>query len=584
MLKELGLTSNGKHKAPRGLRRLEARCSYADGRASCASHVGIGDEDEPAEIGGGARMQRLTATKLARTYPRATRFDSSNAEPLACWRAGVQLVALNLQTVDLPTQLHHALFAARGYVLKPREMCSVDATWPPARTCRTCVTMRILSLHHLPTRREVRPRLLAGKRAAGHGQITSLSGLPVPPEPESGASSPQVKVELFAIGGTAQVSRALPPPAGEAVGSFTTASVAANGLCAVYDDETVYCVATEAAYTILRLSVIDHDHEVAFETMVLSTLKRGYRAVELRSRLGTKIEICTLLVHLDTRTLNDDAAHTEATTQHARAEATEVGPQRSSEIGLSVSMKVCMKDVRPPPTDVPSLPDGAVPTPPVSPSRQSLVPTPPVSPSRQSLVPTPPVSPSRQRLVSTPLVSPSRQSQHASPRREAALELSSADASAQVCDAMVDDLGSADGLGEDEAAAATAKAVEATNAAEEATEVARMAEAAEARGAREVEEAEAAVEAEEARLAALPVSPLRRASSALMTAMSKVGLGRSWPDEANTGPRSPEVTPLKQSPSEAPRHDVHAPQSREAPAPRKMKWEVKTQSVRLTRR
>ena len=38
---------------------------------------------------------------------------------------GVQQVALNLQTNDTPTQLHHALFALGGgcgYVLKPREM------------------------------------------------------------------------------------------------------------------------------------------------------------------------------------------------------------------------------------------------------------------------------------------------------------------------------------------------------------------------------------------------------------------------------------------------------------------------------
>ena len=38
---------------------------------------------------------------------------------------GVQQVALNLQTNDTPTQLHHALFALGGgcgYVFKPREM------------------------------------------------------------------------------------------------------------------------------------------------------------------------------------------------------------------------------------------------------------------------------------------------------------------------------------------------------------------------------------------------------------------------------------------------------------------------------
>ena len=250
-------------------------------------------------------MQRLTARKLARTYPKATRFDSSNADPLPFWRAGVQLVALNLQTVDLPTQLHHALFAASGYVLKPAEMRWADGIWPPQRTRTTCVTMRMISLQHLPTRREARPRLLTGQRAASHAQLVALSGLPAPPDADSVASSPQIKVELFAMGGRAQVSRTLPPPEGEATMSATTASVAGNGLHAAYN-ETVHCLATETAHTILRVSVLDREQEVAFETVLLGVLKQGYRCIELRSRLGTKIEICTLLVHLSISELDLD--------------------------------------------------------------------------------------------------------------------------------------------------------------------------------------------------------------------------------------------------------------------------------------
>ena len=61
----------------------------------------------------------------ARAFPRGTRINSDNADPLFQWGMGVQQVALNLQTNDTPTQLHHALFALGGgcgYVLKPREM------------------------------------------------------------------------------------------------------------------------------------------------------------------------------------------------------------------------------------------------------------------------------------------------------------------------------------------------------------------------------------------------------------------------------------------------------------------------------
>ncbi|KAL9589651.1 MAG: hypothetical protein Q9203_001550 [Teloschistes exilis] len=62
---------------------------------------------------------------LMRVYP-SFRPTSSNPDPLLFWRRGVQMVALNWQTYDLPMQLNHAMFASGpdslGYVLKPREL------------------------------------------------------------------------------------------------------------------------------------------------------------------------------------------------------------------------------------------------------------------------------------------------------------------------------------------------------------------------------------------------------------------------------------------------------------------------------
>ena len=58
--------------------------------------------------------------------------------PLAAWREGVHAVALNLQTNDLPSQLHHALFklgSGSGFVLKPLAMRQSDAVQLP--TVRT---------------------------------------------------------------------------------------------------------------------------------------------------------------------------------------------------------------------------------------------------------------------------------------------------------------------------------------------------------------------------------------------------------------------------------------------------------------
>ncbi|KAJ6591818.1 PLC-like phosphodiesterase [Mycena vulgaris] len=59
---------------------------------------------------------------LVRVYPRGTRVNSTNYEPLQYWAAGCQLVALNIQTMDLGYRINQAMFmrsGRQGYVLKP---------------------------------------------------------------------------------------------------------------------------------------------------------------------------------------------------------------------------------------------------------------------------------------------------------------------------------------------------------------------------------------------------------------------------------------------------------------------------------
>ena len=67
-------------------------------------------------------MIEHTRRQLVRVYPGPLRVDSSNFNPAPYWAAGVQMVALNFQTPDVPTRLNGALFRTNGrcgYVLKP---------------------------------------------------------------------------------------------------------------------------------------------------------------------------------------------------------------------------------------------------------------------------------------------------------------------------------------------------------------------------------------------------------------------------------------------------------------------------------
>jgi hypothetical protein len=53
--------------------------------------------------------------------------------------------------------------------------------------------------------------------------------------------------------------------------------------------QMVHCVAAEPYATFLRVGVTSEGHEIANETIVLSRLCRGYRVLQLRSLLGTRI-------------------------------------------------------------------------------------------------------------------------------------------------------------------------------------------------------------------------------------------------------------------------------------------------------
>ena len=73
-----------------------------------------------------AQLEKHNMRYLMRVYPSGYRITSTNPDPLVFWRRGVQMMALNWQTYDLPMQMNEAMFASGsdklGYVLKPGEL------------------------------------------------------------------------------------------------------------------------------------------------------------------------------------------------------------------------------------------------------------------------------------------------------------------------------------------------------------------------------------------------------------------------------------------------------------------------------
>jgi len=259
--------------------------------------------DPPPQVG---HLQRLTARWLMRPYPHGLRFSGKNMNPLPGWLVGAQSVTLNMCQNDLPVQLHHALFyGSGGYVLKPQEMLThtmaspaesmdMQSYWPQLRERYHRTTVEVLSLHNLPKGNERRPRY-GGSRAACHQYEPELSGFAAPPD-NLPPSVPSLKISLHPIGGFCAVSKSL-PISHTVENEVSIAASDGNGLNAQFNQE-VHCISAEPDATILRVCVLDYGEEVAYETSMIGHLRRGYRIFQLRSKLGTRIELCSLLVRL----------------------------------------------------------------------------------------------------------------------------------------------------------------------------------------------------------------------------------------------------------------------------------------------
>jgi len=286
------------------------------------------------------RLRTRTQQWLARAYPKGVRVGSDNMDPLPAWGVGLQLVALNYQTNDLPVQINRALFSLNGglgYVLKPEGLRISPPIWPPQRTTVRHVKLKLVSLHQLPTRKEVRPDLAesahhqpealhsianAKERREAAEVKRNLSGEAEPPQATGGVVSPSLSVSLHAIGGYAGVSTKLPPKKRPST-KYSTPAIPSNGLTAFFGT-TVHCFAAEPRQTILHIAVDDTASpskggsaqaamagmgHAAYEAVVLDTLRPGYRCLPLRSNLGTRIEMCSLLLHIQI----DDAPNPVAT-------------------------------------------------------------------------------------------------------------------------------------------------------------------------------------------------------------------------------------------------------------------------------
>uniref|UniRef100_A0A3Q4I3A8 Phosphoinositide phospholipase C n=1 Tax=Neolamprologus brichardi TaxID=32507 RepID=A0A3Q4I3A8_NEOBR len=210
------------------------------------------------------KLIQHTECQLLRTYPAATRIDSTNPNPLLFWQHGIQLVALNYQTDDLPMQLNTALFEANGgcgYVLKPAVL------WD-----RSCP----LYQQFCPMERDVE------KMSPAVYSLTIVSGQNVCPS--NSAGSPCIELDVL----------------GMPVDSchFRTKPIHRNTLNPMWNEHFQFTVHFEEM-CFLRFAVVENNSSqtTAQRTLPLKALKPGYRHVQLRTQHNESLEVSSLFIY-----------------------------------------------------------------------------------------------------------------------------------------------------------------------------------------------------------------------------------------------------------------------------------------------
>ncbi|KAJ8248637.1 hypothetical protein GJAV_G00244150 [Gymnothorax javanicus] len=206
-----------------------------------------------------------TTGQLLRTYPAATRIDSTNPTPLLYWLHGIQLVALNFQTDDLPMQLNRTMFEAGGgcgYVLKP------SVLWD-----KNCPLYPTFS----PLQRETEDA------SPAHFSLTIISGQNVCLG-SSGAGSPFVEVDV--LGAPVDCMH------------FRTKPVHRNTMNPAWGEKFIFHVLMEDL-AFLRLAVVENNSsQVTAQRIVpLKALRSGYRHVQLRNQQNNVLEVSSLFIY-----------------------------------------------------------------------------------------------------------------------------------------------------------------------------------------------------------------------------------------------------------------------------------------------
>lgn len=203
-------------------------------------------------------------TQLMRTYPAGLRIDSSNFNPIFFWAFGIQMVALNYQTDDLPMHINTAMFEENGgcgFVCKP------EVLWEPS---------------HLMYRRFNPLEKEFDGLHSSQIVINIVSGQYV--HQNNLYASTYVEVEMLGIPVDCSKKK--------------TKIIRKNALNPIWND-TFYFKVMFHDLAFLKFCVYETDcnHLVSQRVIPLKCLRPGYRHVRLRSPTNQPLSMASLFVY-----------------------------------------------------------------------------------------------------------------------------------------------------------------------------------------------------------------------------------------------------------------------------------------------
>ncbi|KAI1297248.1 1-phosphatidylinositol 4,5-bisphosphate phosphodiesterase gamma-1 [Halotydeus destructor] len=219
-------------------------------------------------------LMKYHRLQLSRIYPRGSRIDSSNYDPVPFWNLGVQMVALNYQTADRAMQLNQGKFrqnANCGYILRPDFMFHDDYD---ANNRNSAIGVEAITL---------------SIKVIGARHLTKSSTW-------KGVLSPFVEIEI--AGADYDCSKT------------KTNTVRDNGLNPCWLEDVNFTV-HNPDLALIRFVVNDEDMFGDVQLLgqacyPVKCLRPGYRSVILSNGHSNCLEFSSLLIHLEIKTIKDD--------------------------------------------------------------------------------------------------------------------------------------------------------------------------------------------------------------------------------------------------------------------------------------